>query len=163
MKDDDHSLTARRTGSRVAGFTFLQQYLTDVRDLRSVIEQSMPFNQSISAIAEAPFSQLFRHWAISHAYGDPEALSPVHTAVNCCSLTAVESEPVRRKLHGTAFLVLQSETEQSVSIKAHGDAKLQITVLHQASFSSTQNAPDISTAESLRSAALKSMSHSEIQ
>lgn len=163
MKDDDHSLTARRTGSRVAGFSFLQQHLTDVRDLRSVIEESLPFDQSISAIARAPFSQLFRDWTISHACGDPEALSPMHTTMNCCSLTAAESEPVRRKLHGTAFLVLQSEAEQSVSIKAHGDAKLQITVLHQANSLSTQHIPNISSEESPRSAALNSMPRSEIQ
>jgi hypothetical protein len=156
LKDDDHDQPARRSGSRVAGYTFLQQHLADVSDLRELLEQCTPFEQSISAVADAPFSQLFRQWSIRQAVGDYEECSPLESNLSCCSLTTINSDPVRRKLHGTAFLTLYSEADQSVSIEAHRDAQLQITVLHQVKTSRAQHSSDLPTAARLHTADLKS-------
>lgn len=163
ISDDNPNLTARRTGSRVAGFTFLQQHLRDVRDLRVLLEECGTFQQSIAAIAEAPFSQLFREWTISQTCGDFTAFSPQNSAVNSASLQASRSQPVRHKLHGTAFLILQAESDQSVVIEAHDDAQLQITVLHQVNSVSTQLPSQLTITGGQQTAALESLSHNAIQ
>jgi hypothetical protein len=154
LKDDDHNQPARRSGSRVAGFTFLQQHLTDVSDLRELLEHGTPFEQSIASVTEAPFSQLFRQWSILQAVGDQEEYLPFASTVSCCSLAKMDSEPVRRKLHGTAFLTLYSDVDQLVSIDAHGDARLQITVLQELKTSRTQHSSDNSSGASLQTADL---------
>jgi hypothetical protein len=131
LSDDNHDLTSRRTGSRVAGFTFLQQHLSNPAAIRNVLQQSTRFDQSIAATTQASFSELFREWTIRQACETPDAISNLRSRVSCCSLESASQDPVRRKLHGTAFLTLYSEADQSISIEADGDAQLQVTVLHQ--------------------------------
>ena len=163
LKDDDHHHPARRSGSRVAGFTFLQKHLADVRDLRQLLEQCTPFEQSISAVTRAPFSTLFRQWSISQAVGDHEECSEWESTISYCSLKTTDSDPVRRKLHGTAFLTLYSEADQSISIEADGDAQLQVTVLHQVNSMNAQHSTVISTRASLQTADLKSQTQRTIR
>lgn len=156
LKDDDHHHPARRSGSRVAGFTFLQKHLSDVGDLRELLEQCTPFEQSISTVTSAPFSKLFRQWSISQAVGDYEECAAWESTIRCCSLSTTDSDPVRRKLHGTAFLTLYSEADQSISIEADGDAQLQVTVLHPVNPMSARHSTVVSTGASLQTADLKS-------
>ena len=159
LNEEDQYLTDRRTGSRVAGFTFLQQHLTDARDLRALLEHSSTFDRSISAIAEAPFSQLFRLWTISQACDHCDAFSPLHATVNCSVLMTADSGPVPHKLHGTAFMVLRSEAEQTVCIEAPSDIQLQITVLQPVSLIQTQYAGGVSTPLGLWSADPENLTH----
>lgn len=163
LNDDDYTLQARRTGSRVAGFTFLHQHLEDASELRELLQQSTPFEQSIVAIAGAPFSQLFREWTISQIWADQASFSRLHSRVSFCSVKTANDEPMARKLHGTAFLILQSEVDQQLCISAHRDAQLQITVLHQKSSLNTQRAPDFSRIEGVRSAEHHSMIPSNVR
>ena len=154
MSDDDHSLTSRRNGSRVAGFTFLQQHLSDPAAIKELLRQGTRFDQSMAATTQAPFSALFREWTILQACEPPNTVSPLRSLVNCCSLKLADDEPVRKKLHGTAFLVLHSEVDQEVCIDANRDAQLQITVVvHGSIGTTTELSPDQSTFNRLQSAA----------
>ncbi|MFO0999149.1 MAG: hypothetical protein U0936_02340 [Planctomycetaceae bacterium] len=163
MRDDDNHSPARRTGSRVAGLTFLQQHITDVHELRTILEQCTPFEQSISRIAESSFSQLFRQWTIGQACADHNESLPGNSVITGGSLNTADDRPARYRLHGTAFLILRSDFEKSVTIEARGDAQLQITVLHQANLLNTQHPRDILTAERLQTADLGSLSNPGIR
>ncbi len=155
LKDDDHFLTSRRAGSRVAGVTFLQQYLSDANALRELLHHSTPFDKSIATMAHAPFSELFREWSIRQACVDHDAVSPLRSRVDCLSLKHTGKATARRSLYGTAFLVLHSDSPQEIGIDAHQDAQLQITVLHGSHPTSTQRSPDFATTSSIRSADLE--------
>lgn len=148
--DEQHSLTSRRTGSRVAGFTFLRQYIDDANTLRQVLHQCTAFDETMSTTMKAPFSDLFRQWTIRQTCFDDDSLSTQQLQVEHATLKDSSSGPIRRKLYGTAFLVLKCETQQEVSIDVHHDAQLQITVVHHETPHSTQHWPRFSTAESDR-------------
>lgn len=156
LKDVDHFLTSRRAGSRVAGVTFLQQHLADANALRELLHHhSTPFDQSIAAIAHAPFAELFREWSIRQACVDHDAVSPLSSPVDCCSLMHAGNRTAKRKLCGTAFLVLHSDAPQDICIDAHQDAQLQITVLHGSNSTSTQCTPEFSAMNGMQSAELE--------
>lgn len=145
LSDDNHDLTSRRTGSRVAGFTFLQQHLSNPAAIRNVLQQSTRFDQSIAATTQASFSELFREWTIRQACETPDAISNLRSRVSCCSLESASQDPVRRKLHGTAFLVVHSEVDQEVHIDAQQNAQLQITVVvHGSDHNSIEHSADLS-------------------
>ncbi len=152
LKDEDHFLTSRRAGSRVAGVTFLQQHLADANALRELLHHSTEFDQAIATMAKAPFSELFREWSIRQACVDHDAVSPLRSRVDCGSLKHAGNETARRKLCGTAFLVLHSDAPQEICIDAHRDAQLQITVLHGSHTNNTQRSPDFSAMNGIRSA-----------
>jgi hypothetical protein len=156
LGDDAHSLTSRRNGSRVAGFTFLQQHLRAPTAIKELLQLSTPFDQSITTTTQVSFSELFREWSIRQACETRDTISPPRSRVNCCSLKSADEQTVPRKLHGTAFLVLQSEVDQEVRIDAHPDAQLQITVVvHGSNRISTQHSPDRSSMPRLQSAELE--------
>ena len=155
LKDDDHSLTSRRAGSRVAGVTFLQQHLSDANALRELLHHSTPFDKAISTMAQAPFSELFREWSIRQACVDQDTVSPLRSRVDCLSLKPTGNATARRTLYGTAFLVLHSDAPQEICIDANQDAQLQITVLHGSNSTSTQRSPDFSAMDAIRSANLE--------
>jgi hypothetical protein len=156
LGDDAHSLTSRRNGSRVAGFTFLQQHLRAPTAIKELLQLSTPFDQSIATTTQASFSELFREWSIRQACETHDTIFPPRSRVNCCSLKSADEQPIQRKLHGTAFLVLQSEVDQEVRIDAHPDAQLQITVVvHGSNRISIQRSPDRSSLTRLQSTELK--------
>lgn len=152
LRDDDHFLTSRRAGSRVAGVTFLQQHVDDVNAIRKLLQRSTPFDQSVAAIANAPFSELFRAWSIRQACA--EAVSQLQSRVDFCSLKHAAHGTMRRKLCGTAFLVLRTDVSQELCIDAHQDAQLQITVLHDSSPTSTLLRPDFCPINRMQTAEL---------
>jgi hypothetical protein len=155
LKDDDHFLTSRRAGSRVAGVTFLRQHLADANALRELLHHSTPFDQAIATMAQAPFSELFREWSIRQACVDHDVVSPLRSRVDCGSLKHAGNETARHKLCGTAFLVLHSDAPQEICIDAHRDAQLQITVLHGSHTTSTQRSPELSAMNGMQSAELE--------
>jgi hypothetical protein len=156
LGDDAHFLTSRRNGSRVAGFTFLQQHLRAPMAIKELLQLSTPFDQSIATTTQASFSELFREWTIRQACETHNTISPPRSRVNCCPLKSADEQPVQRKLHGTAFLVLQSEVDQEVGIYANADAQLQITVVvHGSNRISTEYSPDLSSLTRLQSAELE--------
>ena len=65
------------------------------------------------------------------------------------------NKTAKRKLCGTAFLVLHSDAPQEISIDAHQDAQLQITVLHGSNSTSTQWTPEFSAMNGMQSAELE--------
>jgi hypothetical protein len=156
LGDNAQSLTSRRNGSRVAGFTFLQQHLTAPTAIKELLQLSTPFDQSIATTTQASFSELFRQWTIRQACEPHDTISAPRSRVNSWSLKSAVEQPVQRKLHGTAFLVLQSEADQEVRIDAHPDAQLQITVVvHGSDHLSTEHSPDLSSLTRLQSAELE--------
>ncbi len=163
LPDDGHYHPARRSGSRIAGFTFLQQHLANVSELRELLEQPTSFERSITTVTQAPFSQLFRKWTINQTCVDYFSLSPSHSRINFCSLNTASNESVTRKLHGTAFLLLTSEIEQELCIQAHRDAQLQITVLCNRNSQSTVHSPGRLSTETVRSAELHSMTPFQVR
>jgi hypothetical protein len=106
-------------------------------------------------MAQAPFSELFREWSIRQACVDQDTVSPLRSRVDCLSLKPTGNATARRKLYGTAFLVLHSDAPQEICIDAHQDAQLQITVLHGSNSTSTQRSPDFSAMDAIRSANLE--------
>ena len=156
LGDEYHYMASRRNGSRVAGFTFLQQHLTAPHAIRELLQRCAPFDQSMETTTQVSFPDLFREWTIRQACEIQDTLSPLRSRVNSCSLQSSDKDPIRRKLHGTAFLVLKSEVDQEVCIGAHRDAQLQITVMvHGSNRISTEHSPDFTAFNRTQSAKLE--------
>ena len=117
-------LATRRAGSRVSAVSFLQQFITEPRNIYQLLVSQQAFDETVSNISGQSFEETFRAWSIQQSLHAQQLSTPGSMK------QLQDGQCTTTKLHGTSFVVVHGgDATCEVDITSRSSAQLQVTLL----------------------------------